>query len=96
MGVRAYTHCMLTSTTTAGWTKAAHVIVDWSQPQSAPLCDHVEMNDLLRWIRTYPERTAIHVYLSRTPDTQQSRTLQNTLQSLGCRVTMRSTQAVTA
>lgn len=94
MGVRTYTSDMLPSENAAGWTKAAHVIVDWSQPQSAPAAEAVQMEDLVRWIRTYPERTAVHVYLRRSLTNTRGRLLRNTLQSMGCTVTMRSKQSV--
>jgi Lon protease-like protein len=89
---------MHTSTTTPEgntWTKAAQVIVDWTQPQSAPEMTGDETVDraaLMEWIRTYPQRSAIHVYLRSSLSNQKNRKLQSTLQSLGCRVTSRNTQ----
>ncbi len=89
---------MHTSTTTPTgntWTKAAQVIVDWTQPQSAPAMTGDETVDraaLMEWIRTYPQRSAIHVYLRSSLSDQSNRKLQSTLQSLGCRVTSRNTQ----
>ena len=90
---------MITSTTPLNtWTKAAHVIVDWSKKHEEVLDEAVALDDLMRWIKTYPERerAALHVYLRRTVLQAKNLQLQRWLQSLGCRVTMRSRQVVTA
>jgi hypothetical protein len=103
LGVRAYTPVMHSSAPTTSqpgtWTKAAQVIVDWSQPQSAPELTGDETLDraaLLEWIRTYPQRSAIHVFLRSSLSNQKNRKLQSTLQSLGCKVTSRSQQRMIA
>lgn len=75
----------------SAWKKAAQVIVDWSQmPKDASADVQLEIDHLMRWIHSYPERTAVHVYLRRSVSVARDRVLQHTLQSLGCRVTMRS------
>jgi hypothetical protein len=85
----------ITPTIANPWTKAAQVIVDWSLPQSAPEMSGdaaIDRARLLEWIRTYPQRSTIHVYLRSSLVSQQNRKLQSTLQSLGCTVTRRSEQ----
>ncbi len=77
------------------WKKAAQVIVDWSKVATDVNADvQLEVDHLMRWIRSYPARSAVHVYLRRSVSVPRDRMLQNTLQSLGCRVTMRSVQSV--
>jgi Lon protease-like protein len=84
-----------TSPTTNTWTKAATVIVDWSQQKHDTQQEEtMEVAHLMNWIRTYPARTAVHVYLRRMP-LQKNRLLQNTLQSLGCKVTLRDARIAT-
>lgn len=76
------------------WTRAARVIVDWSD------CEHdareeteLRMQDLMEWVRTYPQRSAVHVVLRRSLHLHHhNRQIQSALQSLGCTVTMRSYQ----
>ena len=81
--------------TTPAWKKAAQVIVDWSKVATDVNADvQLEIDHLMQWIRSYPARSAVHVYLRRSLSAPRDRMLQNTLQSLGCRVTMRSTQLV--
>ncbi len=84
---------MNTAEQTVSWKKAAHVIVDWSSLQGkAPDDVQLEIDHLMSWVKSYPERTAVQVYLSRSLSGTRDRMLQNTLQSLGCTVTMRSHQ----
>ena len=74
------------------WTKAAHVIVDWSDAAADREGEiDVRLSDLVHWVRTTPERAAVHVVLRRAlHQGARNRRVQSTLQSLGCRVTMKS------
>jgi hypothetical protein len=86
---------MNTAEPTVSWKKAAHVIVDWSQELPKADTDlQLEVDHLMNWVKSYPERTAVQVYLRRSLSNSRDRMLQNTLQSLGCTVTMRSRQTV--
>jgi hypothetical protein len=49
-----------------------------------------EMDKLLDWVRTYPRRDEIHVYLRNSLKHRPVRRLQRTLLSLGCTVTTKS------
>ncbi len=93
------------NTATPRWTKAAHVIVDWSNEASARSLhrsdsyddDNIDdmeltMEKLMGWVRAYQERASVHVVLRRSFLESRNRELQRALQSLGCKVTMRSHQ----
>ena len=90
----------------SAWFKAAHVIVDWSNETSARThhshiagegedqLDDAEltMEQLMAWVKSYQERASVHVVLKRSFLERKNRQLQRALQSIGCRVTMRSHQ----
>ncbi len=106
-GVRVYTHRMpIASLTTvpvqAAWTKAAQVIVDWSRGPSRDdnedisEAEQVDAESLLRWIRTYPQRSSVHVFVRGAINDHRHRRFRQELQSLGCTVTTRSHQTVLA
>lgn len=60
------------------------VVIDWSQKPDT------DIDTMIRWISTYPQRKDVHVYLGSQRHKPQGRKLQNALQALGCRVTNRS------
>ena len=83
---------MPTTTTppaTGAWTKAAHVIVDWSDDTDRDAAD-MKIAHLMEWVRTYSQRAAVQVVLRRPLHQAHDRRRQSRLQSLGCTVTMRS------
>ena len=91
MGVRSYTPDMLTTQSpTTPWRKAAQVIVDWTDMKDEKADAELEVDHLMRWIHSYPQRAAVHVFLRRSRLGERDRRIQNTLLSLGCTVTMRS------
>lgn len=49
-----------------------------------------EMSNLLTWIRSYPKRSNVHVYLPTSMRNLGVRKFQSQLQTLGCTVTMRA------
>ena len=65
------------------------VIIDWSDVELAKTerSKPVEVQKLIAWVRSYPERKDIHVYLCNAMKSGGIRKLQNTLQALGCTVT---------
>ncbi len=68
------------------------VVIDWS---STPVSAHAdgadgEVERLVRWVKEYPRRSAIHVVLRSAVADRLSRRLQSRLLSLGCRVTVRT------
>lgn len=79
MGVRVYTSNMPTK----------HVVIDWSDlfstEESAP--SSVNVDGLIDWIKTYPRKKDVHVYLRSPRQDILARKLKNTLQALGCTVT---------
>jgi hypothetical protein len=62
------------------------VVIDWSKTPET------DINTMIEWIRTYPRRKDVHVYLGAQRHKPQGRQLQNALQALGCTVTNRSLQ----
>ncbi len=81
----------------SGWTKAARVIVDWSQETSSDSVGaEMKIDHLREWVRTYSQRAAVHVVLRRSLHQAHDRRLQSRLQSLGWQVTMRSRQTPVA
>ena len=80
-GVRVYTQFMSTSKTTIRLAeKQPRVVIDWSDLSSLQ-----NSEGMIDWVRQYPQQKDIHVYLRSAGQRQ----LKNTLQSLGCTVTMR-------
>jgi len=76
-----------------------HVVLDWSAivPISADLpSPDMEMSSVLDWVRNYPNRSQLHIFLQRSLPDASSRRLQNMLQALGCKVTTRYTSMVGA
>ncbi len=69
----------------------APVVVDWSRVSSVinPQNSTVDAEALVSWVRRSPLRSRIHVYLKPSVKERGGRSLQSTLQSLGCIVTMR-------
>jgi hypothetical protein len=67
---------------------SSRVILDWSHlsPESSAHASP-EVDTLLDWVRTYPRRTDIHVYLRNSMRSIGVRKLQHKLQALGCTVT---------
>ncbi len=96
MGVRVYTtlipshQTMITSLSTsdviAGRTS---LVIDFSATQHTDK-HHLlesEVQSLLQYIQTHPQRSSIHVYVQSGIVSGTHRKLQSKLQSLGCRVT---------
>lgn len=54
-----------------------------SEAQSADIAG------LIQWVKEYPQRSSIHVYVGGGRDRQASRKLQGRLQALGCTVIAR-------
>lgn len=75
---------------------SSRVIIDWSeggfqQPEAAK---PEEVEKLLAWVKSYPRRRDIHVYLRNPMMSVRVRTLQHKLQALGCTVTTTCYRAV--
>jgi len=68
------------------------IVVDWSQALSSGTSTNIDR--LIEWISTYPNKRGVHVYLGSGRHHSTGRKLQNSLQALGCRVTNRSYQLV--
>lgn len=49
-----------------------------------------EMSSLLQWVRSYPNRASVHVYLPTSMRSLGVRKFQAQLQSLGCTVTTKA------
>jgi len=49
-----------------------------------------EMSNLLQWVRSYPHRASVHVYLPTSMRSLGVRKFQTQLQSLGCTVTTKA------
>jgi hypothetical protein len=93
-GVRVYTLVMHTSViTSTAQTEPAKIVLDWSHVLTNATLDteEQEIEALLSWVRTYPNASALHVYVRNLKKQQgQTRRLMSTLRSMGCTVTMRS------
>ena len=50
---------------------------------------HTNIDVLLSWVRSYPERSQVHVVLRRSIPVREGRLLQHSLQALGCHVIAR-------
>ena len=87
MGVRLYTMYMLTTTPLSELSLPGTptVTLDWSNLLQS---DGVDAQHLLEWVRGYPRKREIHVYIP-----QKQRPLQRQLQALGCTVTRTATFA---
>jgi hypothetical protein len=78
---------MLTSLTSRRKTFIAHVTVDCSSLQSTSSDTRSErMLQIIDWVRSSPEREAIHITLRSAMNNRSGRMLKNTLQALGCQV----------
>lgn len=64
------------------------IVVDWSQALSSDTSTNIDR--MIEWISTYPNKRGVHVYLGSGRHHSTGRKLQNSLQALGCRVTNRS------
>ncbi len=53
-----------------------------------------EMSNILQWVRSYPNRSNVHVYLPTSMRSLGVRKLQTQLQTLGCTVTMKTSFAI--
>jgi hypothetical protein len=90
MGVRAYTTVMPTFTPPTSGSTDVQVLIDWSSMLPVlPGSDNQEVENMLEWVRSHPQRGQLHVYLHRTLPHASARRLQNMLQALGCKVTTR-------
>jgi len=52
-----------------------------------------EMSNLLQWVRSYPNRANVHIYLPTSMRSLGVRKFQTQLQTLGCRVTTKTSFA---
>jgi hypothetical protein len=91
MGVRTYTQFVtsLPRSSPAHSSAASNVVVDWSD--LAPSADGVQVNieDLLKWVNSYPRKSQIQVYLPSVRHRATMQKLQRSLLSMGCIVTCR-------
>ena len=78
----------LTSTLPAPLLSSAKVIIDWSNrlPPQGGMEDGMDVDDLIRWVKSHPRRSNIHVYLRTDLRSGRTRRLQRSLQTLGCTV----------
>lgn len=92
-GVRVYTTLMpIRTASQSAEISPKTVVIDWS---STPVSTHLnemegEVEQLVNWVTNYPRRSAIHVVLRSTVNDRMARRLKSQLQSLGCRVTVRT------
>ncbi|MBI3619267.1 hypothetical protein HY213_04530, partial [Candidatus Peregrinibacteria bacterium] len=79
-------------TTTHSSSSAVQVTLDWSNLFTLyPSRDtHTQIPFLLQWISAYPDRRNVRVYLGAAVRHHEHRRLKNSLQSLGCTVTAKS------
>lgn len=91
MGVRAYTSDMrFPETASAGTvTDSVQVVLGRTQPFAlhSSAETHTNIDLLLTWVRACPERSSLHFYVRSSIVDRANRKLQQSLQSLGCRVT---------
>lgn len=77
----------ITSSATAPILTTKRLVIDCSHFDSER--DSPAITQFLEWVRVYPERAAIQVYL-RPAQNRDSRSLRYALQKLGCTVTARA------
>lgn len=64
---------------------AKHIVIDWSDMED----NEQNIDSMIGWVQSYPNRSDIHVYLSKAKQRIIGRKLQGALQALGCTVTTR-------
>ncbi len=92
-----YTNGMFTSMTDlALQNQRSRIVIDWSDLCTDDRSDTggTEVDEMLQWVHTYPRRSDIHVYLQSPKRTEAGRRLKNTLQALGCTVTVKLASSV--
>jgi len=62
-----------------------HIVIDWSDMEDT----EQDIDSMIGWVQSYPNRSDIHVYLGKARQRMIGRKLQGALQSLGCTVTTR-------
>jgi len=92
-GVREYTRCMPITSTTA---RPQELVIDFSTFVSSANTTLAveEMSNLLQWIRNYPQRANVHVYLPTSMRNLGVRKFQTQLQTLGCTVTTKTSFSI--
>ncbi|MDP7247648.1 MAG: hypothetical protein QF741_03425 [Candidatus Peribacteraceae bacterium] len=64
-----------------GKNNPSRVTVDWSQEKE------ININHLVEWLKGYPRKGDIHVYIPRRFNHSPTASFRTTLQALGCTVT---------
>lgn len=86
-----YTLFMFTSHPITFATFQPNVVLDCSEVSLSDTDEKgSELSKLIDWVQTFPKRNAVHVFLRMSIRDRSARTMRNTLQALGCRVTARS------
>lgn len=90
MGVRVYTYAMpITSTSTFSLSTIQRVVIDCAALASGRSATD-ELGELLGWVRSVPQRSAVHVTLRHATANATGRRLKSIFQALGCTVTMQT------
>lgn len=95
MGVRVYTPAMnFTSHSVGNESTPSPVVIDWSGSVDEQTgCDE-NIEKMIAWIKTYPRKADVHIYLGKTKQRRIGRKLQGALLAMGCKVTTRQYRTV--
>jgi len=79
-----YTMSVTVINTNKGKSNPPRVTVDWSQEKE------INIHHLVEWLKGYPRKGDIHVYIPRRFNHSPTASLRTTLQMLGCTVTSKT------
>lgn len=65
-----------------------NIVIDWSEVVKSQQTG-LEVDEMIAWVKGYPEAKKVHVYLSTGRKNGRVRLLQNKLLCMGCRVTVK-------
>lgn len=73
---------------------SSSVVIDWSGGVDERNGTDENLAKMIEWIKTYPRKADIHVYLGKCKRHRAGRKLQGALQAMGCKVTTRQLQTL--
>lgn len=85
-------HMKFTTTTFVSENSTSPVVIDWSGAITDKTGSDENIEKMLEWVKTYPRKADVHVYLGKIKQRQVGRRLQGSLQAMGCKVTTKHYQ----